>query len=301
MNFTLKQLEAFVWVCDLGSFRKAAQRLNTTQPNISTRIAALEDLLDIRLLERDAGSVRLTTKGREVLLQARQVLRDTERLLEVAGRSHTTSGTLKLGVTELIVNTWLRDFMRQAKKDFPNVSIELTIDLSVRISDALMANDIDLALQSSPFAQPVENTLVLGTYPYVWVTAPTIARQLATSSLPSLLSFPILTHARGTLAVEEIETYIRRSGGAPVRVVPSSNMSACLHMAVDGLGIAVLPEAMVRDDVKRKRLQVVSHAWQPKPLKMCARYKAVQAPAYVGQLAKLAKSAALRFDTKISV
>jgi len=37
--FTLKQLEALVWVADLGSFRKAAQHLNTTQPNISSRIA----------------------------------------------------------------------------------------------------------------------------------------------------------------------------------------------------------------------------------------------------------------------
>ena len=46
LNFNLKHLEAFVWVADLGSFRKAADRLNTTQPNISSRIAALETALD---------------------------------------------------------------------------------------------------------------------------------------------------------------------------------------------------------------------------------------------------------------
>ena len=71
MRPSLKQLEALIWVGDLGSFRKAADRLNTTQPNISARIAGLETLLGVRLMERDAGSVRLTAKGQDVLGHAR--------------------------------------------------------------------------------------------------------------------------------------------------------------------------------------------------------------------------------------
>jgi len=63
--FTLKQLEALVWVADLGSFRKAAQQLNTTQPNISSRIAGLENTLGVVLMQRDAGSVRITVKGQD--------------------------------------------------------------------------------------------------------------------------------------------------------------------------------------------------------------------------------------------
>ena len=61
MKINLKQLEAFVWVADLGSFRKAADRLNTTQPNVSSRIALLEGAMKRKLMERDAGSVRLTS------------------------------------------------------------------------------------------------------------------------------------------------------------------------------------------------------------------------------------------------
>ncbi|MHC4782921.1 MAG: helix-turn-helix domain-containing protein [Planctomycetota bacterium] len=44
----MKHLEAFVWVADLGSFRKAADRLNTTQPNISSRIAAKSGIKSFR-------------------------------------------------------------------------------------------------------------------------------------------------------------------------------------------------------------------------------------------------------------
>lgn len=51
---TLKQIEAFVAVADLGTFRRAAERLNTTQPNISNRIAGLEAQLRVSLMQRDA-------------------------------------------------------------------------------------------------------------------------------------------------------------------------------------------------------------------------------------------------------
>jgi DNA-binding transcriptional LysR family regulator len=63
----LKHVEAFVTVADLGSFRRAAARPNTTQPNTSNRIAQLESRLGQSLLERDAGSVRLTPAGRRHL------------------------------------------------------------------------------------------------------------------------------------------------------------------------------------------------------------------------------------------
>ena len=66
-NWTLKQLESFVWVAKLGSFRATAERLNTTQPNISVRISQLESVLDVRLFYRDSGSVALTPIGHSLL------------------------------------------------------------------------------------------------------------------------------------------------------------------------------------------------------------------------------------------
>ncbi len=48
-----KALETFLWVVNLGSFRGAAHKLNTTQPAISQRIAQLEQEMGVRLLQRD--------------------------------------------------------------------------------------------------------------------------------------------------------------------------------------------------------------------------------------------------------
>ena len=50
-----KAIETFMWVVTLGSFRGAAQKLNTTQPAISQRIAQLEREVGVRLLQRATG------------------------------------------------------------------------------------------------------------------------------------------------------------------------------------------------------------------------------------------------------
>ena len=122
--FTLKQLEALIWVADLGSFRKAAAHLNTTQPNISSRIAGLEKTLGLSLMQRDTGSVQLTAKGAEIVAQARVVLQNADTLLNIAGRPDLHTDRIRLGVTELVAYTWLREFMRRVSDIFPNVSMQ---------------------------------------------------------------------------------------------------------------------------------------------------------------------------------
>ena len=137
MKFNLKQLEAFVWVADLGSFRGAADRLSTTQPNISSRIAQLEKLLNVSLMERDAGSVRLTSRGQDLLVYARRVLQSADQFLEATEQNALVDGVLRLGVTEMIVHTWLREYLRVLRDRYPNIVVELTVDLSANIEKEL--------------------------------------------------------------------------------------------------------------------------------------------------------------------
>ena len=58
LHWNLKQLEAYVWVAKLGSFRRTAERLNTTQPNISVRVSGLERALGATLLASPSLSPR---------------------------------------------------------------------------------------------------------------------------------------------------------------------------------------------------------------------------------------------------
>lgn len=79
----LKQLQYFVVSVDCGSFKRAADLLYTTQPHISKTIKALEDELGCPLLERTAKGVVATEAGRHIYHYARQVLIDSNRIINL--------------------------------------------------------------------------------------------------------------------------------------------------------------------------------------------------------------------------
>ena len=285
----LKQIEAFVRVADLGSFRKAAAQLNTTQPNISARIAALEDALDVRLMHRDAGSVRLTVRGRDLLDHARMILRACDGMVDAAGATSQANGVLRLGVTEMVVQTWLRDFLRGLKDAFPNVLVELTVDLSVNLERDLADLTLDLALQNAPFRTVMSGDLGLGIYPLIWVAAPALVANLSMPlTTDSMAGHPILTHARDTQHYVEVTRHFRATDGRMGRVVPSNSMSACIHMALDAMGVAIVPAAAVIAHLQNGTLVALPYDWHPTPLEFHARYDAERTPGFVAGAAQLA-------------
>jgi len=297
-QISIKQLEAFVQVSDYGSFRRAAERLHTTQPNISARIAGLEAQLDLRLLDRDAGSVRLTPAGAMLLPKARLVLGALDDFIGAAGDDNLFDGVLRLGVTEMIVHSWLGPFLTALKERFPNIDVELTVDVSANLSPVLFKRGLDLTLQSGPFARQTSGMVDLGSFEMVWVAAPGMFGMDKVLSLRDLARHPILTHARGTLPFEQLQEHVRAFPDIAVRLVPSTNMSACLQMTGDGLGVACLPEAMVRDEIQSGSLVPLRYLWVPDELSFCARYDAEVSPSYVGQAAELAGDVSTAFQLR---
>ncbi len=297
MRPTLKQLEALIWVADLGSFRKAADRLNTTQPNISARIAGLETLLNVTLMERDAGSVRLTSKGLDVLDQARKVLNATEVLVDSASRAALFDGTLRLGVTEMVVHTWLSNFLRNLKTRFPTIQVEMTVDMSVNLEKQLAERSLDLALQNGPFNRAMSGQVGLGTYPLIWVAAPSLnLHRLTPITIEDLARHTVLTHARDTKLYAEVSGHFSDRRDLQVRLVPSSSLAACLHMAVNGMGLVTVPAAMVAREIAAGSLVRLTYGWTPESMDFYARYDAQKASGFVATAAELAADAALAFN-----
>lgn len=294
-KFTLKQLEALTFVVDTGTFRSAAVALGTTQPNISARIAALEGALDDVLLFRDAGSVRLTKKGAAVLSHARQVLRACETLLEAAERRDLIAERLRLGVTELVACTWLHEFMRALRQEYAGLQIELEVHLATEIGRKVAAGELDLSILSGP---PSANTLAavpLVSNPYVWVASPAFAADFGgQASLAALVEKPVITHARNTQAVGELQKECAALGLPMERIVHSSSLSACVPMAIDGMGAALLPVDLIKADLERGTLCEIECDWTPPPLDFVACYHIDRAPNFVLRAVEIAKSIADR-------
>jgi len=285
-----------VLVADLGSFRSAAERLSTTQPNISSRIASLETSLKTVLMERDAGSVRLTSKGHELLGYARNVLSSVDEFVEAANGETAFDGVVRLGVNEMVVHTWLRDFMKAFKARFPNVVIELSVDLSSKLETDLAERNIDLAFQSGPFARKASGEHCLGVYPIIWVASPSLGIDVhGPLDAQALSAYPILTHARQTRPYEDVAAHFAQWPKLKTRLVPSSNLSACLQMTIDGYGIAALLAPMVEHELASEQLIKVDYGWTPDPLSFAARYDKHKSSAVVQSAADIAQQCASKY------
>jgi len=284
----LKHIEAFVAVADLGSFRRAAARLNTTQPNISNRIAQLELFLGVKLMDRDAGSVRLTSKGNSLLAPARASLASIDGFIAAAKDETLFNGALRLGVSELVAHTWLQPFLLEMKTRFPNIYVELTVDLSANLSTALFSRDLDLVFQSGPFDRKSRRSVVLGQYPYIWVAMPGQVTANGPLSADDLTAFPILTHARNTAPYRQLAEHFHHTKQA-VRLVPSSNIAACLQMVRDGLGIACLPYEMLAHLLVSGQLCTLDYSWRPNALQFSARFDCDPVPTYITEAVAIAQ------------
>ncbi|WP_323007464.1 LysR family transcriptional regulator [Pseudorhodobacter sp.] len=288
-QITLKQLEALVAVVDLGSFRKAAAALGTTQPNISNRIATLEAGLDVIVMHRDAGSVRLSERGKALVAAARKVLWDAEAFLEVAERQDLVADRLRLGVTELVACTWLHPFLRRFRAVYPAVAVELEVGLSAEVEKKLATGQLDLALQTGPFAYETAAALALGTYRYIWVATPALVpRGAVKTPLGDLLKTPVLIHAKHTLAARALLKLTEARKLATDQIVYSNSLASCVQMAIDGMGVSLLPAALVRDQIASGLLAEVAVDWLPEPLEFYARFDRARVPRFVEVAAEFA-------------
>src|SRR6202051_1506359 len=101
-----KAIETFMWVVTLGSFRGAAQKLNTTQPAISQRIAQLEREVGVKLLQRDRRMVLPTPSGRQMMVYAEKLIGLRSEMLAVVGGRAGGRGVLRLRVCGSHSHAW---------------------------------------------------------------------------------------------------------------------------------------------------------------------------------------------------
>lgn len=272
MNY--KRLETFVWVASLGNFRKAAERLHTTQPAISARIAGLEEELGVKLFEREGGSspIILTSKGKELLPYVEKILYQTEQLRKRAGLSKAYSGVLRLGVSETIVNTWLPDFLSRLHKDMPNLDVEMTVDISANLTTSIKDRTLDLGLLMGPISEPNIVNRALCTFSLSWVASPKLDLPDRLLYLEELAKWPIITYARATKPYVEINQKFRELDGPPAHFFASTSLAACRSLAIDAVGIATLPNIMITKELEAGNLRKIRAVWTPNDLTFTASY-----------------------------
>jgi DNA-binding transcriptional LysR family regulator len=283
-----KAIETFLWVVTLGSFRGAAQKLNTTQPAISQRIAQLEGDMGVQLLKRDRRAATPTPAGRRLMLYAEKLIGlRSEMMASVSDRSDMR-GVLRLGVAETIVHTWLPQLIKNVNQTYPNLSLEIEVDITSNLRARLLAQEIELAFLMGPLSISNIRNRVLGDYPVGFVASPSLGFGSDPLSTHDLAKFPIITFPRRTQPYEVIRSLFNRPDLPAMRLHASASLATVIHMTLEGLGVAVIPMAIVEDEIADGRLQLLSTDIQMPPLTFSASWLASPDTAAIEMVADLA-------------
>src|SRR6266446_4104929 len=283
-----RSIETFLWVVKLGSFRGAAQRLNTTQPAISQRIAQLERELGVRLLNRDHRVASPTPSGRQLMVYAEKLIGLRSEMMAAVGDRSAMLGVMRLGVAETIVHTWLSRLIKSVNTAYPNLSLEIEVDITPNLSARLLAQEIELAFMLGPLSASSVRNRVLCDYPVGFLASPALGLGQRRLTVHDLAKFPLITFPRKTQPYEIVRSMFNRPDLPPIRLHASASLATVIHMAIEGLGIAVIPAAIVENEMADGRLQLLSTDLQMAPLIFTASWLASPDTVAVERVAELA-------------
>jgi DNA-binding transcriptional LysR family regulator len=269
-----KSIETFLWVVTLGSFRGAGQRLNTTQPAISQRIAQLEREMGVKLLNRDHRVASPTPSGRQLMVYAEKLISLRSEMMAEVGDRSAMRGVLRLGVAETIVHTWLSRLIKKVNTAHPNLSLEIEIDITPNLSARLLGQEIELAFLLGPLSAASVRNRVLCDYPIGFLASPSLGLGTGPLKVQDLAKFPIITFPRKTQPYEIVRSLFNRPDLPPIRLHASASLATVIHMAIEGLGIAVIPTSIVENELADGRLQLLSTDLNIPPLTFSASWLA---------------------------
>ena len=123
---SLPDLRAFVAVGKLQSFAAAAKALHLSQPALSRRIASLEDLMGVRLLDRTTRSVALTTVGQRFATDVGQMLEQLDRsVVSLHDVARLEAGDVTVGCIFSVVHHFLLEVIGTFREQHPRVMVRL--------------------------------------------------------------------------------------------------------------------------------------------------------------------------------
>jgi len=248
----LHQLECFVAVVDTGTFTGAARRIHLAQSGVSAHVKALEHEIGQSLFERRPRSAVLTAAGEALLPHARAALDSL-----AAGRASVESltgllhGHLAIGTITSISprNIDLPRVLTTFHRQHPGVELSLVEDSSAVLARRVADGELDAAfvsltddLPAGVHARELTRDRIVAAY---WSSHP-LADNGATVTLSDLARYPLIALPPGSGIRWQLDRTLRAAGISARIGFEASDPDVLVALAVQGLGVAVVPESAMR-------------------------------------------------------
>lgn len=254
---TLRHLRIFVSVFRCASITKAAAELHLAQPSVSLAIREMEDHYGQKLFDRIGRKIFPTARGKEFYRYALRIVSLYEDM-EKSMMNLDETGTLRIGTSITIGTCILPSLITSFQKICPDLRIECRITKSSEVESGILSNEIDLGLiETSPQNRDI-NCRPFAHDTMTAIVSPHHELAEETSvSLRQLAAWPFLVREKGSAGREILDA------GFSVMQMPmnilweSVSTEAIIQGVAKNIGVAVLPEALIREHAGRGIIRAV--------------------------------------------
>lgn len=259
-------MQAFIAVADLGGFAPAARKLGLSPSGVTRLIAALEERLGARLLQRTTRSVALTDAGARYLERARRILADVEEAeTSIQDERTRPSGRLVVSAPIGFGRLHVSPVMSEYLKRHAEVSGEL------RLTDRLVnlvEDGVDLAVRIGHLADSSLVARHVGEMRRIVVASPGYLKAHGEPKTPEAIASHQAIQFGGA-AVSPDWRFVR--DGNEVRITPvprltTNSADAAIQYAMRGGGLTRVLAYQAADAIKTRRLKILLAKFEPPPL-----------------------------------
>lgn len=273
----LDELGVFVRIVEEGSLVRAAARLRRSPPAVTRALAALEDRLGVRLVDRTTRRLAPTEAGRALYDKARALMQDYEAATAGA-REAPVRGLLRVTAPVQFGRRHVAPVVSRFLDAHGGVEVELL--LNDRNID-LIEEGIDVAPRIGALADSALTVRPVGHVRRLWVASPAYLKRHGTPRAPAELAGHEALFGTSRSTIDWAFAGARR--GAPMHMTGRlrvDDVETRLRAARDGRGIAQLLSYQVAEDLAAGRLVRLLQAWEqpPLPVHLVTKGRAHRAP-----------------------
>ena len=263
---TVKQLRYLVAVADTLHFRRAAERSHVSQPTLSGQLRELENRLGIQLVERSRTRVVLTPVGKEIATLARTVLRDVQKIVEIAKHGEQPlGGTIRLGVLPTLGPYLFPHILPELHESYPDLKLYVREGMPNDLMHGLEEGQLDLLLYALPVRGADLHTTRLFREP-LWIAAPTDHRlaQKELAERSDLKGETVLALERGHRLHDQVSHLCEQYGATLSLDYEGTSLDTLRQMVGLGMGLSFFPSLYVQAEILEDD-QIVARQMRSRP------------------------------------
>lgn len=247
---TIRQLQYLSALNETNHYGRAAEKCFVTQPTLSSAIQELEKILDVDVIDRSrAKNIQLTSFGKSLVSSSQNIFKELDSVLHHALEAQKPlSGSFRLGLIPTIAPYLLPKILPQLQKAFPNMSFEITEDMSAHLVDQLDKGQLDLVIMAFPYHTPNLKQETLIEEPF-YCAAPAKTFSHKTLSLKDLDTQKVLLlqdghclrdHALAACKVQQNEEQSSQKSS-----LSATSLITLMQMVGQGYGVTLLPKMVL--------------------------------------------------------